>query len=82
MYCVRGNFEFGITRVMDSLRPYEKKLGPDTWYYTKRCFLAFIENLAKHLLMVKDSVMHDCILFLEDCESKCSHHFQFNTRLC
>jgi len=70
MYCVRGNYEFGITRVMDSLRPYDKKLGPDTWYYTKRCFLALIENLAKQLLLLKDSVLRDCIHFLEDCESQ------------
>ena len=70
MYCVRGNYEFGIKRVMDSLIPYDKKLGSDTWYYTKRCFLALIENLAKHLLLLKDSVMRDCIHFLEDCESE------------
>ena len=69
MYCVRGNFEFGIVRVMDSLRPYEQKLGPLTWFYAKRCFLALIDNLAKHLFMLRDSVRHSCIQFLQDCES-------------
>lgn len=70
MYCVRGNYEFGITRVMDSLRPLDKKLGADTWYYTKRVFLSLIENLAKHLLVIKDSVMRDCVHFLDQCDSK------------
>jgi len=70
MYCVRCNFEFGVTRVMASLRPYDKKLGPDTWFYTKRCFLALIENLAKQLLMLKDSVARECLRFLDDCEGK------------
>jgi len=71
MYCVRGNYEFGITRVMESLVPFDKKLGPDTWYYVKRCFLALVVNLAKHLLVIKDCVIHDCIQFLEECEGKC-----------
>ena len=70
MYCVRGNYEFGITRVMDSLRPYDKKLAADTWFYAKRCFLALIESIAKQLVMLADSLIHDCIRFLEDCESK------------
>jgi len=69
MYCVRGNYEFGIMRVMDSVRPYDRKLGPDTWFYTKRCFLALIENLAKQLMMIRDSVMRACLQFLEDCDS-------------
>ena len=56
-YCVSGNFEFGMTRVIDSLSPYEQKLGSLTWYYTKRCFLALIENLAKHLLTLRDPVL-------------------------
>jgi len=71
MYCEAGNYEFGIKRIMDSLRPYEQKLGSVTWYYTKRCFLALIEHLAKHLFMLKESVRHDCVSFLDDCESKC-----------
>jgi len=70
MYCVRENYEFGIVCVMDSVRPYDKKLGPETWYYTKRCFLSFIEKMAKQLLTVKDSVLRDCFQFLDDCESE------------
>lgn len=36
LYCAKGNFEFGISRIMKSLEPYERKLGTDTWYYAKR----------------------------------------------
>ncbi len=33
---------------MKSLEPYNRKLGMDTWYYAKRCFLALIEGLVWH----------------------------------
>ena len=31
LYCTRGNYDFGISRVIRSLEPYQKKLGTDTW---------------------------------------------------
>lgn len=31
LYCSKGNYEFGISRVIKSLEPYNKKLGMDTW---------------------------------------------------
>ncbi|XP_017784035.1 PREDICTED: tetratricopeptide repeat protein 30A [Nicrophorus vespilloides] len=68
LYCSKGNYEFGISRIMKSLEPYNKKLGIDTWFYTKRCFLSLIENLAKHMIVLKDNVIQECIQFLESCE--------------
>ena len=65
LYCAKGNFEFGISRIIKSLEPYDKKLGTDTWYYAKRCFLALAENMSKHMLMLKDSSMHEIISFLD-----------------
>lgn len=53
---------------MKSLEPYDKKLGTDTWFYTKRCFLSLIENLAKHMIVLRDSVIAECVAFLESCE--------------
>ena len=47
LYCAKGNFEFGTSRVIKSLEPYNKKLSTDTWFYAKRCFLALIDNLSK-----------------------------------
>uniref|UniRef100_A0AC35TRF9 Tetratricopeptide repeat protein 30 n=1 Tax=Rhabditophanes sp. KR3021 TaxID=114890 RepID=A0AC35TRF9_9BILA len=68
LYCAKGNFEFGMTRVVKALDPYDKKLGVETWYYSKRCFISMIENLAKHLIPVRDSILNACLLFLEQCE--------------
>jgi tetratricopeptide repeat protein 30 len=69
LYCSKGNYEFGISRVMKSLEPY-RKLGTDTWYYTKRCFLSLVENVAKHMIVLRDSVIQECISFLENCERR------------
>lgn len=70
LYCAKGNYEFGISRVIKSLDPYNKKLGTDTWFYAKRCFLSLIENMSKHMIMMRDAVIQECIQFLECCESK------------
>ncbi|CAN2389689.1 Tetratricopeptide repeat protein [Pristimantis euphronides] len=68
LYCAKGNYEFGISRVIKSLEPYNKKLGTDTWYYAKRCFLSLLENMSKHMIMLQDSVIYESIQFLEHCE--------------
>ncbi|VVC98628.1 unnamed protein product [Leptidea sinapis] len=68
LYCAKGNYEFGISRVIKSLEPFNKRLGTDTWFYAKRCFLSFLENLAKHLIVVKDNTIKECLQFLEGCE--------------
>ncbi|CAI2311934.1 unnamed protein product [Caenorhabditis sp. 36 PRJEB53466] len=68
LYCSKGNFEFGITRVIKALDPPEKKLGVDTWYYAKRCIVAAIELLAKNTLIIRDSVILELITFLTRCE--------------
>ncbi|CAM9370910.1 unnamed protein product [Chrysoparadoxa australica] len=65
LYCAKGNFEFGISRIMKSLEPYEKKLGTDTWYYAKRCFLALAEQMAKHMYMLKDVTQYEILHFLD-----------------
>mmetsp|Transcript_36135 Transcript_36135/g.115695 ORF Transcript_36135/g.115695 Transcript_36135/m.115695 type:complete len:353 (+) Transcript_36135:1172-2230(+) len=69
LYCAKGNFEFGISRVIKSLEPLEKKLGADTWYYAKRCFLAAAEMVSKHMLILKDSSVDDILAFLNECET-------------
>lgn len=65
LYCAKGNFQFGISRIIKSLEPYNKKLGPDTWYYAKRCFLALIEALAKHMIVFKDDFASEIEAFLD-----------------
>ncbi|XP_019378550.1 PREDICTED: tetratricopeptide repeat protein 30A-like [Gavialis gangeticus] len=68
LYCAKGNYDFGISRVIKSLEPYNKKLGTDTWYYAKRCFLSLLENMSKQMIMLRDNVIQECIQFLEQCE--------------
>mmetsp|Transcript_23975 Transcript_23975/g.66602 ORF Transcript_23975/g.66602 Transcript_23975/m.66602 type:complete len:651 (-) Transcript_23975:113-2065(-) len=68
LYCSKGNFEFGISRIIKSLEPYNKKLETDTWYYCKRCFLALIENLAKQMITIKDSSFQEILAFLDEAE--------------
>ena len=65
LYCAKGNFEFGIGRVMKSLEPYPKKLGTDTWFYAKRTFLALAETLAKHMIMLRDATLAEVVEFLD-----------------
>jgi tetratricopeptide repeat protein 30 len=38
LYCAKGNYTFGVSRIVKSLEPFQKKLGTDTWFYAKRCF--------------------------------------------
>jgi tetratricopeptide repeat protein 30 len=68
LYCAKGNFEFGISRIIKSLDPYDKKLHTDTWYYAKRCFLALAENMSKHMLILKDTSMDEILEFLDKAE--------------
>lgn len=68
LYCSKGNFEFGISRVIKSLEPYNKKLSTDTWFYAKRCFLAMLEYLAKHMIVIKDSSYNEILNFLDHAE--------------
>merc|ERR1719161_2136293 len=65
LYCAKGNFEFGISRIIKSLEPYERKLGVDTWYYAKRCFLALGETLGKNMILLKDEAFDDIINFFD-----------------
>eukprot|EP01038_Epipyxis_sp_PR26KG_P005705 gene5705-7874_t len=69
LYCAKGNFEFGISRIIKSLDPYDKKLHTDTWYYAKRCFLALAENMSKQMLILKDSSMDEILEFLDKAEA-------------
>lgn len=68
LYCAKGNYEFGVARVIKSLEPYNKKLGTDTWYYAKRNLVAMIETMAKHMLVLKDSAFNEVINFLDAAE--------------
>ncbi|CCW59539.1 unnamed protein product [Phytomonas sp. EM1] len=63
LYCSKGNFEFGVSRIIKSLEPYHRKLMTDTWFYAKRCFLALAMHLAKHMVVLKDSTFEEILSF-------------------
>merc|ERR1719324_2128647 len=65
LYCTKGNFEFGISRIIKSLEPYERKIGVDTWYYAKRCLLALGESLSKNMMLLNDESFEDLIAFFD-----------------
>ena len=68
LYCAKGNYEFGISRVIKSLEPYEEKLEADTWFYAKRCFLSLLEGTAKRLVAAKDETVRESFAFLAAAE--------------
>jgi tetratricopeptide repeat protein 30 len=69
LYCSKGNFEFGISRVIKSLEPLAKKINTDTWYYAKRCFCSLIEALAKQQLILKDESFSEILDFLDQADA-------------
>lgn len=68
LYCAKGNYEFGISRIIKSLEPYHRKLMTDTWYYAKRCFLALAMTLAKHMVLLKDSTLQEIVAFFDQAD--------------
>ncbi|XP_065194085.1 intraflagellar transport protein 70A-like [Sycon ciliatum] len=69
LYCAKGNYEFGISRVMKSLEPYHRKLGTDTWFYAKRCFLSLMESMSKQMVFLQDSVILEIVQFFQHIEN-------------
>ena len=37
-------------------------------FFAKQFFLSLIENLSKHMMSVRDSVMQKCVQFLDHCK--------------
>eukprot|EP00769_Ergobibamus_cyprinoides_P000025 gnl/Ergobibamus_cyprinoides/1020.p1 GENE.gnl/Ergobibamus_cyprinoides/1020~~gnl/Ergobibamus_cyprinoides/1020.p1 ORF type:complete len:197 (-),score=66.55 gnl/Ergobibamus_cyprinoides/1020:14-604(-) len=64
LYCVKGNSRFGIQRVVKSLDPIRRKLGPDTWHYAKLPLLHVCDQLAKQMIVLPDSVVDQIVAFL------------------
>ena len=65
LYCSKGNYDFGVGRIVKSLEPISKKLNTDTWFYAKRCVLALLECMAKHMIVIKDTTISEIIDFLD-----------------
>ena len=68
LYCSKGNYDFGVGRIVKSLEPISKKLNTDTWFYAKRCMLSLIETLSKHMLVLPDTSFNELLNFLDAVE--------------
>ena len=68
LYCSKGNYTFGVSRIVKSLEPFNRKLGTDTWFYAKRCLLSLIETLAKHMMVLPDASFNEVLNFLDAVE--------------
>ena len=64
LYCAKGNFDFGISRVIKSFEPVESKLEAHTWHYAKICFLSLLRHLSKHMLLMSDERCEEILEFL------------------
>lgn len=65
LYCSKQNYDFGVGRIIKSLEPIQKKMNTDTWFYAKRCFMALLESLSKHMIVIKDTTISEIIDFLD-----------------
>jgi tetratricopeptide repeat protein 30 len=66
LYCEKENYEFGISRICKSLKPYGDKLGPDTWHYAKRCLIALIDRAAKYMILVNKDMTKIVLTFFDE----------------
>lgn len=68
LYCVRNNYAFGILRIIKAFEPFERRLGPTTWLYAKRCFVSLFEKLARHLLVLDEATHLEVLKFFDNAE--------------
>ncbi len=66
LYCSKGNFDFGLSLMMKSMRPLASKLAADSWYYFKRSLLALIERLVRKRIAMENKLYDSLLNFLDD----------------
>ncbi|KAI3430438.1 hypothetical protein D9Q98_005033 [Chlorella vulgaris] len=69
LYCAKGNFEFGIQRVVRSVEPLPGGLDVQRWRGVALCLLCLLDQAAKNMLVLKDGLAADLLGFLEDVEA-------------
>lgn len=73
LYCEKGKYDFGISRICKSLEPFDRNLCTDVWVFTKRCFLSLATKISKLMIMVENDVLRDIIYFLNEIEIHGKH---------
>ncbi|PRW32971.1 TPR repeat-containing isoform B [Chlorella sorokiniana] len=61
LYCSKGNFEFGISRVVHALEPLGGCLDAPRWHAVLLCLLAMLDQVAKNMLVLKDALVADLL---------------------
>ena len=69
LYCVKNNYEFGLTRMFRTLEPLERKLSNKVWFQVKRCILSLLDSHCKHLIYIRDELFDQIVMFLIRCET-------------
>ena len=69
LYCSRGNYEFGLSRIITSFDPVPKKLNSETWFIAKKCLVSLLEILVKQMLLLKDASLQELLDFLDKVDS-------------
>lgn len=70
LYCVKLNFNFGLTRIFKTLEPLDELLSSETWLICKQCILSLIDNHCKCMIFVGEDLFEQVISFLIDCEQR------------
>jgi len=65
LYCSRGNYDFGISRLLKAFDPLERRLGAETWFYAKRALLSWLEQQAGQLIVSRDDTFAEVSVFLD-----------------
>lgn len=68
LYCVKGNYEFGLSRMFKTMEPLKEKLTCTTWFHAKRCILALLNQCCKQAQTVNDDLFDNVVKFLFQCE--------------
>jgi tetratricopeptide repeat protein 30 len=72
LYCAKGNYEFGLSRIAHSLEGGTSgtRLCADTWLHVKRCVLGLLTGLSKQTIVLPSIAIQDILNFLQSCESE------------
>jgi len=65
LYCLKENYDFGVSTICKSLKPCKQRLSAETWHYCKTCLLALLDKLSKHMVTVTDETTSEITKMLD-----------------
>lgn len=68
VYCLKNNYEFGLTRMLKRIESHERLLNLQMWFYVKRCILSLVDSHCRQLIYLRDDLLDRIISFLMRCE--------------